>query len=163
MIRRTTSVIIAALALFAFASVAVANVTTLKAGESSVCEDASWIIYNVSESAETNVQFDIGPHAYGWGKWYKRDLAPGGYQTNAIAVKTDFKNNGPGNVQVNCQRQRFDRHDWRIDAGSGKTYQSDYHLDHVRPGTYVEPGLGLPSGTERGIFSNQNQKPEYQR
>ncbi len=163
MMRRTSTVIFTALAFFALTSIAAANVSTLKAGDTSVCEDASWIIYNVSESQETNVQFDIGPHAYGWGKWYKRDLPPGGYQTNAIAVRTDFKNNGPGDIQINCQRQRFDRNDWKIDAGSGKTYQSDYHMDHVRPGTYIEPGLGLPEGTERGIFSNQNQKPEYQR
>ncbi len=47
--------------------------------------------------------------------------------------------------------RRFDRHDWKIDAGSGKTYQSDYHMDKVLPGTYIEPGLGQPQGTERGI------------
>ena len=78
-------------------------------------------------------------------------------------LKTTFKNNGPGNVIVNCQRQRADRHDWKIDAGSGKTYQSEYHLDHVQPGTYIEPGLGLPEGTERGIFGTQGEKREVER
>ncbi len=105
----------------------------------------------------------MGPIAYGWGKVVKRVISPGGFQSNAITQKTTFKNNGPGNIVVNCQRQRFDRHDWKIDAGSGKTYQSEYHLDHVQPGTYVEPGLGLPTGTERGIFGTQGQKSELGR
>ncbi|MBT5257712.1 MAG: hypothetical protein HOL75_02225, partial [Nitrospina sp.] len=82
---------------------------------------------------------------------------------NAIAQKTVFKNKGPGNVSVNCQRQRFDRHDWKIDAGSGKTYQSDYHMDHVTPGSYIEPGFGMPQGTERGLFSNMGNKSERNR
>ncbi len=72
-------------------------------------------------------------------------------------------NKGPGRISVNCQRQRFDRHDWKIDAGSGKTYQSNYHLDHVKPETYIEPGLGQPEGTERGVFGVTGAKPEAYR
>ena len=151
MVKKSLIALATALVVMAFAVAVSANVTELKAGQSSVCENASWIVYNTSESADTNIEFDIGPWGYGWGKVMKRDVAPGGYQAGSIAKKTSFKNNGPGNISVNCQRQRYDRHDWKIDAGSGKTYQSDYHLDHVRPGTYIEPGLGQPEGTERGI------------
>ena len=39
--------------------------------------------------------------------------------------------------------------------GSGKSYQPNYSMDHVTPGTYIEPGLGQPEGTERGIFGTQ--------
>ena len=140
-----------AFVVMAFAVSANANVTVLKPGESSVCINASWIAYNVSEAADTNIEFDIGPWGYNWGKLMKRTIAPGGFQAGSIAMGTKFKNNGPGNLSVNCQRQRFDRHDWKIDAGSQKTYQPNYHLDHVQPGTYIEPGLGQPWGTERGL------------
>ena len=152
MVKKSLTTLLAVLFVMAFAVTASANVTNLKAGESTVCENASWIVYNTSESADTSIEFDIGPWGYGWGKLMKRSVAPGGYQAGSIAKKTTFKNNGPGNISVNCQRQRSDRHDWKIDAGSGKTYQSDYHMDHVRPGTYIEPGLGQPWGTERGIM-----------
>ncbi len=155
--------LLTALAFVGFAGTASANETTLGPGESSECVHAGWIAYNSSETQDTNLEFDIGPHAYNWGKVYKVDLTPGGWESNAIAQKTTFKNNGPGNVVVNCQRQANDRHDWRIDAGSGKTYQSEYHLDHVQPGTYIEPGLGLPEGTERGIFGTQGEKREVER
>ncbi|MBT5762458.1 MAG: hypothetical protein HOI59_01200, partial [Nitrospina sp.] len=43
--------------------------------------------------------------------------------------------------------------DWKKDAGSQKTYQNNYHMDHVTPSTYIEPGMGQPEGTERGLFS----------
>ena len=43
----------------------------------------------------------------------------------------------------------------KIDAGSGKTYQPNYHMDHVRPGTYIEPGMGMEQGHERGLFSQR--------
>ncbi len=155
--------LLTALAFVGFTGVASANETTLAPGESSECVKAGWIAYNSSESQDTTLEFDIGPNAYGWGKVQKVALTPGGFESNAIAQKTTFKNNGPGSVIVNCQRQRFDRHDWKIDAGSGKTYQNQYHLDHVQPGTYVEPGLGLPEGTERGIFGTQGQKSELGR
>ncbi len=56
------------------------------------------------------------------------------------------KNKKPSNAHP-------DRHDWKIDPGSGKTYQSNYALDKVQPGTYIEPGLGMPQGMERGIGS----------
>ena len=45
--------------------------------------------------------------------------------------------------------------DWKVDPGSGKSYQPNYTMDHVTPGTYIEPGLGQPEGTERGIFGTQ--------
>lgn len=143
------------LAIVAVAAVANANEIAVKAGGSSVCENASWIVYNNSEQQSTEIVFNVGPIGYGWGKPMKRQLAPGGYQAGAIAMKTTFKNNGPGEISVNCQRQRTDRHDWKIDAGAGKTYQSDYHMDHVRPQTYIEPGLGMEEGHERGLFSQR--------
>ena len=155
--------LLTALAFVGFAGVASANETTLGPGDSSECVSAGWIAYNSSETKDTSLEFDIGPHAYNWGKVYKVNLVPGGWESNAVAAKTTFKNNGPGNVVVNCQRQTNDRHDWKIDAGSGKTYQSKYHLDHVQPGTYIEPGLGLPEGTERGIFGTQGGKSELNR
>lgn len=154
------SVAVAFLFLATFAS---ANVTNLSAGESGVCENASWVVYNQDEVRDTTVVFNVGPIGYGWGKDVSRSIAPGGYQANAMAKKTTFTNKGPGVVTVNCQRQRFDRHDWKIDAGSGKTYQSDYHMDHVTPGTYIEPGYGMPEGTERGIFSVGGQASERNR
>lgn len=163
MVRKMVAVAAMVLAFVAFSTMASANRTILNAGESSVCENASWIAYNTSETDETTLEFNIGPHAYNWGKVYKREIPPGGYQTNAIAKRTTFTNKGPAEVIVNCQRQRYDRHDWKIDAGSGKTYQSNFHLDHVVPGTYIEPGLGLPRGTERGIMGVTGDKPEAYR
>ena len=115
--------LLTALAFVGFAGVASANETTLGPGDSSECLNAGWIAYNSSESKDTSLEFDIGPHAYNWGKVYKVNLVPGGWESNAVAAKTTFKNNGPGNVVVNCQRQTNDRHDWKIDAGSGKTYR----------------------------------------
>lgn len=156
-------VLFTAVAFVAWAGLASANETTLKPGDSSECIKAGWVAYNSSESKETVLEFNLGPIAYGWGKVQSVELAPGGMETNAIAQKTEFTNKGPGDVVVNCQRQRFDRHDWKIDAGSGKTYQNEYHLDHVRPGTYIEPGLGLPTGTERGIFGTQGNRSEANR
>ncbi len=130
-----------------------AAVTSLKAGESTNCVNAGWVVTNQSEEQDTVITFDVGPIGYGWGKTAARTLAPGGYQANALARKTVFHNKGPGTVSVNCQRRATDFfHDWKIDAGSSKTYQADYHSDHVTPGTYIEPGMGLPVGTERGIF-----------
>ena len=64
---------------------------------------------------------------------------------------------------MNCQRQRYDRHDWKMDSGSGKTYQSNYHMDHVRPNTYIEPGMGIPEGTERGISGVSGNRSEANR
>jgi len=151
MVRKLIAVLFVAFALLAFTSLATANETTLKSGQSSICENASWIAYNTSEDQETTLVFNVGPIAYGWGKDVPRQIPPGGYQANALAKRTSFTNKGPGDVVVNCQRQRYDRHDWKMDSGSGKTYQSNYHMDHVQPGTYIEPGLGQPEGTERGI------------
>lgn len=161
--RRTAVGLIAVFALFSFVALASANVTEVKAGNKAICENASWVVYNLSETKETKITFDIGPHAYAWEKVFKATLPPGGYETNALAMKSVITNDGPGDISVNCQRQRFDRHDWKIDPGSGKTYQSDYHLDHVRPGTYIEPGMGMPEGTERGIFSNMGDRRESAR
>ena len=161
--RRTAVSLITIFSLFSFVALASANVTEVKAGGKAICENASWVVYNLSETEETNITFDIGPHAYAWEKIFKATLPPGGYETNALAMKSIITNDGPGDISVNCQRQRFDRHDWKIDPGSGKTYQSNYHLDHVRPGTYIEPGMGLPEGTERGIFSIDGHRSETQR
>lgn len=150
--KKSLSALIAAFVVIAFAVSANANVTILKPGESSVCIDASWVAYNISETADTNIEFDIGPWGYNWGKLMKRTVPPGGFQAGSIAMKTTFKNNGPGNLSVNCQRMSHDQHDWKLDAGSQKTYQPNYHMDHVTPGTYIEPGLGQPWGTERGLY-----------
>ena len=154
--RKIVLALTVAVAFMFLASVASANVTTLKAGEKGVCEKASWIAYNQDEQKDTKLRFNVGPIGYGWGKDVTRTLAPGGFQANALARRTVFLNKGPGLVTINCQHQATDFfHDWKIDAGSGKTYQSDYRMDHVRPGTYIEPGLGQPLGTERGIFGGQ--------
>ena len=57
---------------------------------------------------------------------------------------------------MNCQKRDSQAlHDWKIDPGAQTTYQVNYHLDHVRPGTYIEPGMGQPEGTERGLFSQR--------
>ncbi|MDP7556919.1 MAG: hypothetical protein QF687_03450 [Nitrospinaceae bacterium] len=163
MMRKSVLAVSVVVAFVFLASFASANVTNLKAGESSVCENASWVAYNQDEAKDTTLVFNVGPIGYGWGKDVARSIAPGGYQANSLAKKTTFTNKGPGVVSVNCQRQRFDRHDWKIDAGSGKTYQSDYHMDHVTPGTYIEPGYGMPEGTERGIFAVGGHKKERDR
>ena len=161
--RRTAVSLITIFALFSFVALASANVTEVKSGGKAICENASWIVYNLSETEETKITFDIGPHAFAWEKIFKATLPPGGYETNALAVKSIITNNGPASISVNCQRQRFDRHDWKIDPGSQKTYQTDYHMDHVRPNTYIEPGMGMPEGTERGIFSQMGDRSETQR
>lgn len=163
MVRKLTAVLFVVFALLAVTSLAIANETLLKPGQSSICENASWIAYNTSETKSTSLHFDIGPWGYNWGKLMKRVVAPGGYQAGSIAMKTQFWNKGPGDVVVNCQRQRYDRHNWKIDPGSGKTYQSNYHMDHVQPGTYIEPGLGMPDGTERGISGVTGSKSELNR
>lgn len=163
MVRKLTAVLFVVFALLAVTSLATANETAVKSGGHSVCENASWIFYNTSETKATTVTFDIGPWGYNWGKKMTRVIAPGGYQAGSIAEKTDFWNKGPATIVVNCQRQRYDRHDWKIDPGSGKTYQSNYHMDHVQPGTYIEPGLGMPDGTERGIGGVTGSKSELNR
>lgn len=164
---KKTSAVIAGLTLLACTSYASANVAVVKPNTTSTCEDASWVIYNLSESEDTNVELQLnggGVAAYLYTAELKRTIDPGGYLTNAINVKTVFTNKGPGDISVNCQRQRLDRHDWRIDAGSGKTYQSNYHLDHVRPDMYIQPEMGQPEGTERGLYDTvAGQKPAYQR
>jgi len=137
-------------------SIASANVSTLKSGSSADCLRASWNIENLSETKSTKVHIDIGILAYSWTKNFDRNLEPGGFLSNALELKTTFTNNGPGDILLNCQRHRTEnanRVEWKKDAGSHKTYQSNYHLDHVQPGTYVEPGMGQPQGTERGLFS----------
>ena len=163
MVRKLSAVLFVAFALLAVTSLATANETTLKSGQSSVCENASWIAYNASEDKATTLVFDLGPQAYGWGKSQSVDIPPGGYEANALEKKSTFENKGPGDIIVNCQRQRFDRHDWKIDPGSGKTYQNNYHMDHVQPGTYIEPGLGQPHGTERGIGAVTGHRSEVNR
>ncbi|MFQ5449844.1 MAG: hypothetical protein ACE5E9_04410 [Nitrospinaceae bacterium] len=161
--RRTAASLTTIFVFFGFIAIASANVVEVSPGGKAICENASWIAYNLSETQDTNIEFDIGPFAYAWKKIFKATLPPGGYETNAIAQKSIITNKGPGLISVNCQRQRYDRHDWRMDAGSGKTYQTNYHLDHVKPFTYIEPGFGMPEGTERGIAGVTGEKPESQR
>ena len=153
-----------AVAFMFFASFSSANINQVSPGNTINCENASWVIFNNDESKGTTVVFDIGAWGYSWGKKMTRVIAPGGYQAGSIARLTTVENKGPGTISVNCQRTATDFfHDWKIDAGSGMTYQPDYHMDHVQPGTYIEPGLGMPEGTERGIAGVTGSKPEDQR
>lgn len=152
------------LAFLAFGVTANANVSIVKKGETTTCENASWAVYNLNESAETTIEFDAGPQQMAYEKKFTVAIAPGGYETNAITMKSVITNQGPGDVSVNCQRQLFDRNDWKIDAGSGKTYQDNYQMDHVTPQLYIEPGFGQPVGTEgRDIFGTQGHRSEANR
>ena len=151
--KKTVIALTVAVAFMFVASISSAATSVLAAGQSTTCEKAGWVATNQDEKRDTQLVFNVGPIGYGWGKDVTRTLAPGGYQANALAQRTVFKNKGPGKVTINCQRRATDFfHDWKVDPGSGKTYQPDYHSDHVTPGTYIEPGLGMPVGTERGIF-----------
>ncbi len=151
--RKTILVLFAVFFVFSVA-VASAGVSTIAAGKSSVCLNAGWNIVNLSEDKETMVHINVGPIGYSWNKNFDRTLPPGGYLTHALEPKSTFANKGPGDIQLNCQKRDSQaRHDWKIDPGSQKTYQPDYHLDHVTPSTYIEPGMGQPEGTERGLFS----------
>ena len=153
--RKTVVAILAASFVFT-AAVASANVSTVKAGSKATCLRASWVIDNLNETAGTNVNIHIGKIGYAWDKNFDRTLEPGGFLANSLESKTTFTNKGPGDIRLNCQAHRVEnanRVEWKKDAGSHKTYQSNYHLDHVKPGTYIEPGMGQPLGTERGLFS----------
>ena len=153
--RKTVVALLAVLFVFSV-SVASANVSTVKAGGKSTCLNASWVIENLSESDGTKVNIHVGKHGYAWKKNFDRVLEPGGFLANSLELKTTFTNSGPGDIIVNCQAHRVEnanRVEWKKDAGSHKTYQTNYHLDHVKPGTYIEPGMGQPLGTERGLFS----------
>jgi len=162
--KKTVLALTVAVAFMFVASISSAAVTVLAAGQSGICEKAGWLATNQSEQKNTQLTFNVGPIGYGWGKDVTRTLAPGGYQANALAQRTVFKNKGPGKVTINCQRRATDFfHDWKIDPGSGKTYQPDYHSDHVTPGTYIEPGYGMPEGTERGIFGVTGHQKERDR
>ena len=162
MVRNTSVLAVAAFLLFSTS--AYANVSVIKKGESTTCENASWAVYNLNESGDANIEFDAGPQGMAYEKKFKVALVPGGYETNAITMKSVITNQGPGEVSVNCQRQLFDRHDWKIDAGSGKTYQNQYQMDHVTPQLYIEPGFGQPQGTEgRDIFGIQGNRSEANR
>jgi len=150
--KKTVLALIVAVAFMFVASISSAAVNVLAAGQSTTCEKAGWVATNQDEKRDTQLTFNVGPIGYGWGKDVTRTLAPGGYQANALAQRTVFKNKGPGKVTINCQRRATDFfHDWKVDTNS-LTYQPDYHSDHQAPGTYIEPGLGMPEGTERGIF-----------
>ena len=162
--KKTVLALTVAVAFMFVASISSAAVTNLAAGQSTTCEKASWIATNQDEKRDTQLQFNVGPIGYGWGKDVVRTLAPGGYQANALAQRTVFKNKGPGNVTVNCQRRATDFfHDWKVDPGSGKSYQPNYTMDHVAPGTYIEPGYGMPVGTERGVFGVTGHQKERDR
>ena len=151
--RKSVLALIVATAFMFLASISSANVSAVAPGKTVNCDNASWVISNSDQSKDTTVVFDIGAWGYSWGKKMKRTIAPGGFQAGSIARRTTIENKGPGMISVNCQRTATDFfHDWKIDAGSGMTYQPNYTMDHVVPGTYIEPGLGQPEGTERGIF-----------
>ena len=150
--KKTALALTVAVAFIFLASISSAAVTVLAAGQSGICEKAGWLATNQSEQKDTQLVFNVGPIGYGWGKDVTRTLAAGGYQANALAQRTVFKNKGPGKVPINCQRRATDFfHDWKVDTNS-LTYQPNYTSDHVSPGTYIEPGLGQPEGTERGLF-----------
>ena len=150
--KKTVLALTVAVAFMFVASISGAAVNVLAAGQTTTCEKAGWLATNQDEKRDTQLVFNVGPIGYGWGKDVTRTLAPGGYQANALAQRTVFKNKGPGKVTINCQRRATDFfHDWKVDTNS-LTYQPDYHSDHVTPGTYIEPGLGMPVGTERGLF-----------
>jgi hypothetical protein len=162
--KRKFLALIVAVAFMFVASISSAATNTLAAGQSTTCEKASWLATNQSEQKDTQLVFNVGPIGYGWGKDVTRTLAPGGFQANALANRTVFTNKGPGKVTINCQRRATDFfHDWKTDPGSGKTYQPDYHMDHVTPGTYIEPGMGQPLGTERGLFGGKARTGERDR
>ena len=151
--RKSVIALTVAVMFMLVASISSANVTQVNPGKTVNCKNASWVIFNNSEEKDTTVVFDIGAWGYSWGKKMTRVIAPGGYQAGSIARLTTVENKGPGNISVNCQHRGGEyNHDWKIDAGSHKSYQPDYHMDHVVPGTSIEPGLGQPEGTERGIF-----------
>jgi len=159
--RKTLVALMAVFFVFSIFSVTIvtiasAGVSTIAAGKSSVCIRAGWNIVNLSEDKETTVHINVGPIGYSWNKNFDRTLAPGGFLSHASQPKSTFDNKGPGDIQLNCQKQDSQAlHDWKIDPGSQRTYQVNYHLDHVRPGTYIEPGMGQPEGTERGLFSQR--------
>jgi len=137
-------------------SVASANVSTVPAGGKADCIRAGWIIENLSETQSTTVHIHLGTVAYSWNKNFDRTIPPGDFLANAANKKASFTNKGPAAISLNCQRSRVEnsnRNEWKKDAGSQKTYQPNYHLDHVKPSTYIEPGMGQPEGTERGLFS----------
>ena len=98
---KTVTALILAVVFMFVASISSAMTSTLDAGQTGVCVQASWVAYNQDESKDTQLQFNVGPIGYGWGKDVTRTLAPGGFQANAVAQKTVFKNKGPGNVTVN--------------------------------------------------------------
>ena len=147
-------------------SVASANVSTVPAGGKADCLRAGWLIENLSETQSTTVHIHLGTVAYSWNKNFDRTIPPGDFLANAANKKASFSNKGPAAISLNCQRTRVEnsnRYEWKKDAGSQKTYQPNYHLDHVRPSTYIEPGMGQPDGTERGLFSvrdGQNRESE---
>ena len=153
--RKTIVALLAVFFVFTV-SIASANVSTLKSGSKSDCLNASWVIENLSETTSTVVHINVGPIGYSWNKNFDRTIPPGDFLAHALQPKSTFTNKGPADILVNCQATRVEnsnRHEWKKDAGSQRTYQSNYHMDHVRPGTYIEPGMGQPEGTERGLFS----------
>ena len=161
--KKTVLALTVAVAFMFVATNSSAAVNVLAAGQTTTCEKAGWLATNQDEKRDTQLVFNVGPIGYGWGKDVTRTLAPGGYQANAVAQRTVFKNKGPGKVTINCQRRATDFfHDWKVDTNS-LTYQPNYSMDHVSPGTYIEPGLGMPEGTERGIFGVSGAKKERDR
>ncbi|SVE07519.1 uncharacterized protein METZ01_LOCUS460373, partial [marine metagenome] len=96
--KKTVVALTLAVAFMFVASISSAAVSVLAAGQTGFCDKAGWIAYNLDETKDTQLQFNVGPIGYGWGKDVTRTLAPGGYQANALAQRTVFKNKGPGKV-----------------------------------------------------------------
>ena len=141
--------VLALLAVFFVVSVSVAsaNVSTVPAGGKAHCDRSSWVIENQSETKETTVHIDMGTLAYSWTKNFNRTLPPGDFLANALEKKTTFTNKGPAAITLNCQRSRMEnanRHEWKKDAGSHKTYQSSQNLSKTYPKTHPKRAPNTP-------------------
>ncbi|PIQ96457.1 MAG: hypothetical protein COV67_09445 [Nitrospinae bacterium CG11_big_fil_rev_8_21_14_0_20_56_8] len=75
----------------------------LAPNEAVVCENASWLVTNLSEKDKAAIEFSIGPHAFIWEKSYTHVIPPKDFLSNGMARKSIIKNKGPATVQVNCQ------------------------------------------------------------
>ena len=117
--RKTLVALMAVFFVFSIFSVTIASagVSTIAAGESSVCLRAGWNIVNLSEDKETKVHINVGPIGYSWNKNFDRTLAPGGFLSHASQPKSTFDNKGPGDIELNCQKQDSQAlHDFDFDC-----------------------------------------------
>ena len=133
---RKTVVALLAVFLYSLYQLRAQTFLAVKSGGKATCLNASWVIENWSETKGTVVHINVGTLGYSWNKNFDRTLEPGGFLANSLEPKSTFENKGPGDLLVNCQAHRVEnanRVEWKKDAGSHKTYQSNYHLDHVQP------------------------------